>query len=172
MRLLRRIAKDQNRSVVIVSHDQRIKDIADRVLWLEDGEFKGDDGDGNRSGMRHGNRADEGGGDTGSWRRHLLFLFARLPHRIRVRASAKINTPNGVLILANRFVEWGIKEETNTMKKLLIPLLLASVLLAACSNSASSAPQVITMDTNLMKFQPAMIEVKVGQSRQDDDAKQ
>ena len=40
MRLLRRIAKDQDRSVVIVSHDQRIKDIADRVLWLEDGQFK------------------------------------------------------------------------------------------------------------------------------------
>lgn len=40
MRLLRRIAKDENRSVIIVSHDQRIKGIADRVLWLEDGEFK------------------------------------------------------------------------------------------------------------------------------------
>ena len=40
MRLLRRIAKEQGRSVVIVSHDQRIKDIADRVLWLEDGQFK------------------------------------------------------------------------------------------------------------------------------------
>ena len=48
VRLLRRIAKEQpakggeagGRSVVIVSHDQRIKDIADRVLWLEDGEFK------------------------------------------------------------------------------------------------------------------------------------
>ncbi|MEW5990409.1 MAG: ATP-binding cassette domain-containing protein [Chloroflexota bacterium] len=40
MRLLRRIAKDQGRSVVIVSHDQRIRDIADRVLWLEDGSFK------------------------------------------------------------------------------------------------------------------------------------
>ena len=40
MRLLRRIAKEQGRSVIIVSHDQRIKDIADRVLWLEDGEFK------------------------------------------------------------------------------------------------------------------------------------
>jgi putative ABC transport system ATP-binding protein len=26
--------------VVIVSHDQRIKDIADRVLWLEDGKFQ------------------------------------------------------------------------------------------------------------------------------------
>lgn len=40
MRLLRSIAKEQGRSVVIVSHDQRIKDIADRVLWLEDGQFK------------------------------------------------------------------------------------------------------------------------------------
>jgi putative ABC transport system ATP-binding protein len=40
MRLLRRIAKDQRRSVIIVSHDQRIRDIADRVLWLEDGQFK------------------------------------------------------------------------------------------------------------------------------------
>ncbi|MBI3942594.1 MAG: ATP-binding cassette domain-containing protein [Chloroflexi bacterium] len=40
MRLLYFIAKEQNRSVVIVSHDQRIKDIADRVLWLEDGAFK------------------------------------------------------------------------------------------------------------------------------------
>jgi putative ABC transport system ATP-binding protein len=40
MRLLRSIAKEQGRSVVIVSHDQRIKDIADRVFWLEDGQFK------------------------------------------------------------------------------------------------------------------------------------
>lgn len=40
MHLLRGIAKEQGRSVVIVSHDQRIKDIADRVLWLEDGQFK------------------------------------------------------------------------------------------------------------------------------------
>lgn len=40
MRLLRRIAKEEERSVIIVSHDQRIRDIADRVLWLEDGQFK------------------------------------------------------------------------------------------------------------------------------------
>ncbi|HSD82220.1 MAG TPA: ABC transporter ATP-binding protein, partial [Anaerolineae bacterium] len=40
MRLLRHTAQEQGRSVVIVSHDQRIKDIADRVLWLEDGEFR------------------------------------------------------------------------------------------------------------------------------------
>lgn len=40
MRLLRSVAKDQGRSVVIVSHDQRIKDVADRVLWLEDGQFR------------------------------------------------------------------------------------------------------------------------------------
>jgi putative ABC transport system ATP-binding protein len=40
MRLLREIAKERGRSVIIVSHDQRIRDIADRVLWLEDGRFK------------------------------------------------------------------------------------------------------------------------------------
>ena len=39
-RLLRRIASAEGRSVVIVSHDARMKDIADRVLWLEDGEFR------------------------------------------------------------------------------------------------------------------------------------
>jgi putative ABC transport system ATP-binding protein len=39
VRLLRRIARQEGRSVVIVSHDQRIRDSADRVLWLEDGRF-------------------------------------------------------------------------------------------------------------------------------------
>lgn len=39
-RLLRRAATDEGRSVVIVSHDTRLKDIADRVLWLEDGAFR------------------------------------------------------------------------------------------------------------------------------------
>jgi putative ABC transport system ATP-binding protein len=40
MRLLQRVAQEQGRAVVIVSHDQRLKEIADRVLWLEDGQFK------------------------------------------------------------------------------------------------------------------------------------
>ena len=40
MHLLRDIAKKEQRTVIIVSHDERIKDIADRVLWLEDGKFK------------------------------------------------------------------------------------------------------------------------------------
>jgi putative ABC transport system ATP-binding protein len=40
MRLLRRLAKDRGHSVIVVSHDERIKDIADRVLWLDDGRFK------------------------------------------------------------------------------------------------------------------------------------
>lgn len=39
-RLLQRAAKDEDRSVVIVSHDPRLEDIADRVLWLEDGVFR------------------------------------------------------------------------------------------------------------------------------------
>ena len=42
MRLLRRIAKDQVRAVVIVSHDERIRDVADRVLWLADGRIAAD----------------------------------------------------------------------------------------------------------------------------------
>lgn len=39
-RLMRRIATEESRSVVIVSHDARLKDVADRVLWLEDGELR------------------------------------------------------------------------------------------------------------------------------------
>ena len=39
---LREIAKQQGHSVLIVSHDDRIREIADRVLWLEDGVFKRD----------------------------------------------------------------------------------------------------------------------------------
>jgi len=40
MEILKEIAKIKGKSVLIVSHDDRIKDIADRVLWLEDGKFK------------------------------------------------------------------------------------------------------------------------------------
>ncbi len=40
MRLLRVLAKEEGVTVVIVSHDQRLREIADRVLWLEDGRFK------------------------------------------------------------------------------------------------------------------------------------
>lgn len=39
-RLLRQLATDDGRSVVIVSHDDRLKEIADRILWLEDGQFR------------------------------------------------------------------------------------------------------------------------------------
>lgn len=38
--LLREIAHGQRRAVVIVSHDHRIREIADRVLWLEDGRIR------------------------------------------------------------------------------------------------------------------------------------
>ena len=40
MRLLRRLANDEGASVLIVSHDERLRAVADRVLWLEDGSFK------------------------------------------------------------------------------------------------------------------------------------
>jgi len=38
--LLHDIAKAQQRTIVIVSHDHRIRDVADRVLWLQDGRFQ------------------------------------------------------------------------------------------------------------------------------------
>ena len=40
MRLLRELAKEEGTTVVIVSHDQRLREVADRVLWLEDGQLK------------------------------------------------------------------------------------------------------------------------------------
>ena len=40
MRLLRSLAADEQAAVVIVSHDERIREVADRVLWLEDGTLR------------------------------------------------------------------------------------------------------------------------------------
>jgi putative ABC transport system ATP-binding protein len=40
MRRLREIARQRGQSVLIVSHDDRIREFVDRVLWLEDGVFK------------------------------------------------------------------------------------------------------------------------------------
>lgn len=42
--LSRKIAKEQGKGVVIVSHDMRTVDIADRVLWLEDGRLREETG--------------------------------------------------------------------------------------------------------------------------------
>ena len=39
--LLRRLAKDQNCSVLMVTHDPRISDMADRILNMEDGKIYG-----------------------------------------------------------------------------------------------------------------------------------
>ncbi len=39
MEILRNITHEQGRAAVVVSHDHRIREIADRVLWLEDGRF-------------------------------------------------------------------------------------------------------------------------------------
>ncbi len=38
--LLRSISKEQGKTVVIVSHDLRIRYLVDRVLWLEDGHLR------------------------------------------------------------------------------------------------------------------------------------
>jgi putative ABC transport system ATP-binding protein len=38
--ILHDIARDDRRAIVVVTHDERIEDIADRVLWLEDGRLR------------------------------------------------------------------------------------------------------------------------------------
>lgn len=40
MRLLRRLANEERTTVLIAGHDERLREIADRVLWLEDGRLK------------------------------------------------------------------------------------------------------------------------------------
>jgi putative ABC transport system ATP-binding protein len=38
--ILHDVARDEGRSVVLVTHDPRVEDVADRVLWLEDGALR------------------------------------------------------------------------------------------------------------------------------------
>jgi putative ABC transport system ATP-binding protein len=40
MHMLEVLAKERGKSVVAVTHDQRIEDVADRALWLEDGRLR------------------------------------------------------------------------------------------------------------------------------------
>jgi len=44
MTLLRDLANQEGRTVVVVSHDARLLDIADRVLWMEDGRLQAGEG--------------------------------------------------------------------------------------------------------------------------------
>ncbi len=40
MMMLYDVARDENRAVLIVTHDSRIEQVADRLLWLEDGRLR------------------------------------------------------------------------------------------------------------------------------------
>src|SRR3989449_9930719 len=42
MLLLRQIAVEMRKAVVIVSHDHRTREVASRIMWLEDGTFRSD----------------------------------------------------------------------------------------------------------------------------------
>lgn len=48
MMILHDIARDEGRAVILVTHDPRVEEVADRILWLEDGEFR------NRKSEQHG----------------------------------------------------------------------------------------------------------------------
>jgi putative ABC transport system ATP-binding protein len=45
MHLLRSNLADEGKAIVVVTHDHRLKEIADRVLWLEDGALSSINGD-------------------------------------------------------------------------------------------------------------------------------
>ena len=38
--VLHDIARDEGRSIIMVTHDPRVEEVADRVLWLEDGALR------------------------------------------------------------------------------------------------------------------------------------
>jgi putative ABC transport system ATP-binding protein len=40
MEIIRMVAKELGKTVIAVTHDPRIRDLADRVLWLEDGQLR------------------------------------------------------------------------------------------------------------------------------------
>jgi putative ABC transport system ATP-binding protein len=40
MMILHDIARDEGRSIVLVTHDPRVEELADRILWLEDGALR------------------------------------------------------------------------------------------------------------------------------------
>ena len=40
MMILHDIARDEGRAVILVTHDPRVEDVADRVMWLEDGAIR------------------------------------------------------------------------------------------------------------------------------------
>ena len=42
MLLLRQIAVEMDKAVVVVTHDHRVREIATRIVWLEDGTFRAD----------------------------------------------------------------------------------------------------------------------------------
>ena len=42
---MQKLAKEQGCTILLVTHDNRILDIADRIIYMEDGQLKSDDVD-------------------------------------------------------------------------------------------------------------------------------
>ncbi len=38
--ILHDIARDEGRAIILVTHDPRVEEVADRILWLEDGALR------------------------------------------------------------------------------------------------------------------------------------
>ena len=102
MRLLRRLAKEEGTTVVIVSHDERLRAVADRVLWLEDGQLKALAAL-VRDPLRDAARPAAGAGIARGGRLAPLLLLARLPTSTSRSAPAPT-----AQCLARQVPLWGI----------------------------------------------------------------
>jgi ABC-type lipoprotein export system ATPase subunit/copper chaperone CopZ len=110
MRLLRRLANDEGATVLIVSHDERLREVADRVLWLEDGRFK------EMAALVRDPVCDmlldprTGAGADRAERVSDLLLLARMPRAVRAGARERGRPRSRRLKYPGRVSWWGASE--------------------------------------------------------------
>jgi energy-coupling factor transporter ATP-binding protein EcfA2 len=92
MRLLRRLANEEGATVLIVSHNERLRAIADRVLWLEDGRFKEIAALEREPVAGCWSIPSKQSGSSG--RRHLVVRCRRLPRAVRARTRVGAEIPD------------------------------------------------------------------------------
>lgn len=89
--LLKQIALEMGKAVIIVSHDHRLREVASRVLWLEDGTFRPDVAVGRDPvcgrviEIQGAPRSEVGGGEFHFCGEECQKLFNSEPHRFTVK---------------------------------------------------------------------------------------
>lgn len=89
--ILHDIARDEGRSVLLVTHDPRVEEVADRILWLEDGQLR------DRKSEQHswvkdvvcGMRVDDGTADIDTMHQGQRYVFCSRRCRERFKTDPK-----------------------------------------------------------------------------------